>query len=191
MWCSTKFSVGPWVLYALFVFNCVEQMEMCDICRWHKWTLFWAGHQKVIVKNRGKVEDCCRSCQISNDEGIYLYIYTFIWVFQLSKWTENLRLVGKNFWPLDGANKTFTVCTFKLKRKELAWSPAQTACINKACRRKCDVRAGFDRFVSGEIPRVWCRFSYIVTFEGFSLGLQENVSSCLFLTHWSWDGVEL
>lgn len=161
MWCSTKFSVGPWVLYALFVLNCVEQMEMCDICRWHKLTL------------------------------IHLYIYTYIWVSQLSKWAENLRLVGKNFWPLDGANKTLTVCTFKLKRKELAWSPAQTACINKACRRKCDVRVGFDRFVSGELPRVWCRFPYIVTFEGLSLGLQENVSSCLFLTHWSRDGVEL
>lgn len=87
--------------------------------------------------------------------------------------------------------KLVTVCTFKLKRKELAWSAAQTACINKACRRKCDVRVGFDRFVSGEILRVWCRFWYIVAFEGLSLGLQENVSSCLFLTHWSWDGVEL
>lgn len=124
----------------------------------------------------------------------YFYIYPFVWDFQLSKWAENSRLVREKLQTSDFSmvpTKTLTVCTFTLKCKALAWSPAQTACINKACRRKCDVRVGFDRFVSGEIPSVWCRFSNIVTFEGFSLGLQQSVSSCLFVTHWSWDGVEL
>lgn len=70
-----------------------------------------------------------------------------------------------------------------MNREELAWSPAQTACINQACRRKCDVRVGFDLFVSGEILCVWCRFLYKVALDAFSLGLQLNVFSgkCLIL----------
>lgn len=103
-------------------------------------------------------------------------------IYQLSKKAYNLKLKGRKkrlelLRLLVGANETLTLCTFKMKRKELAWSPAQTACINKACRRECDVRVRFDRFVSGEIPSVWCRFSDIVTLEGHSHGIDLHMFS--------------